>query len=285
MKWKIYFLNDLLLQWNTHHLWVFEGKVTRLRPTVRERDGKMHGAFHSACTSVHRQPEVLECIKEPSFKRKEKLPRAEACVSPPVYMKGKIHIHRAFFSSFKLHHATALKDPILARICSNVKQQMQHNCNIGVREKVLWLGFFSTCFQRCARLTVALTECAWAELAAARRAGQEQAATSGCATPSASNTEPARMASASAIKAGTENTALSVSISAYLCVRVRVCLVARLFINYVGVQRLPVRLDCDSYFALHSGNLEMRKGWEKQIIRDLQGSAGEMEGLKGSVWA
>lgn len=119
--------------------------------------------------------------------------------------------------------------------------------------------FFPACFQRCARLTVALTECVWAELAAARRAGQERAATSGCATLSASNTGLARMASASVTKAGTGNTALSVSISVYLCVRASVSDVCPL-INNVGEQRHPVRLDCDSYFALHSGNLEMRKG-------------------------
>lgn len=71
---------------------------------------------------------------------------------------------------------------------------------------------------------MALTECVWAELAAARRAGQERAATSGCATLSASNTGLARTASASVIKAGTGNTALSVSISVYLCVHVRACL-------------------------------------------------------------
>lgn len=95
--------------------------------------------------------------------------------------------------------------------------------------------FFPACFQRCARLTVALTECVWAELAAARRAGLERAATSGCATLYASNTGLARMASASVIKAGTGNTALSVSISVYLCVYVRACLMcARLSTTWLS---------------------------------------------------
>lgn len=82
---------------------------------------------------------------------------------------------------------------------------------------------FPTCFQRCARLTAGLTECVWAELAAARTVGPEQVATSECATLSASNTEPARTASASVTRAGTENTAPSVSISVYLCVCVCTC--------------------------------------------------------------
>lgn len=90
-------------------------------------------------------------------------------------------------------------------------------------------------------MTAGLTECVWAELAAARTAGQEQAATSECATLSASDTEPARTASASVTRAGTENTAPSVSISRVsVFARVRVSDV-RLLINYVGVQRPPLR--------------------------------------------
>lgn len=55
------------------------------------------------------------------------------------------------------------------------------------------------------------------ELAAVRRAGPVQAVTSVCATRSASNMEPARTASASVTRAGTESTAPSVSASVYVC--------------------------------------------------------------------
>lgn len=77
----------------------------------------------------------------------------------------------------------------------------------------------SSCFlQRCAQLTVGPMGCVWAELVAVRRAGPAQAATSVCATRSASNTEPARTGSASVTRAGTESTAPSVSATAvYVC--------------------------------------------------------------------
>lgn len=84
----------------------------------------------------------------------------------------------------------------------------------------LFFFFSPSCFQRCARLIAGHMECVWAEPAAARRAGQEPAATRGCAILSASNTGHARTASASVTRAGTENTAQSVSIPAYLCVHV-----------------------------------------------------------------
>lgn len=66
--------------------------------------------------------------------------------------------------------------------------------------------------QRCARSTVGPTECAWVGPAAARKAGQVQHVTSVCATHSALNTAPAKMASASATRAGTESTAPSVGV-------------------------------------------------------------------------
>lgn len=75
--------------------------------------------------------------------------------------------------------------------------------------------------QRCVQLTAGPTGCVWAEHVAARRAGPAQAATSACATRSASNTGPAKTESASATRAGTESTAPSVS--SPVCAHVRVC--------------------------------------------------------------
>lgn len=77
--------------------------------------------------------------------------------------------------------------------------------------------------QRCARLTAGPMECVWAEHVAARRAGQARAATSVCATRSASNMEPARTGSASVTRAGTENTAPSVRAFVYPCVSADRC--------------------------------------------------------------
>lgn len=138
---------------------------------------------------------------------------------------------------------------------------------------------FPTCFQRCARLTAGLTECVWAEPAAARTAGREQAATSVCATLSASNTVPARTASASVTRAGTENTAPSVSISLYPCVRVWACLM-RVCLSTAWVCKGTQSDFCDSYFALHSGNLDARKADHRGFAKE-----GWREGLEGSVWA
>lgn len=73
-------------------------------------------------------------------------------------------------------------------------------------------------------------ESVWEELVAVRRAGRAQVVTSECATRSASNTEPARMESASVTRAGTESTAPLVSTSVYLFVGVClmcVCVLAR----------------------------------------------------------
>lgn len=100
---------------------------------------------------------------------------------------------------------------------------------------------FSRLLQRCVQLTAGPTECVWVELAVVRRAGPAQAATSVCATRSASNTEPARTGSVSVTRAGTESTAPSVRASAYsacACAEVRVCCVS----TRGCAQKHPVRL-------------------------------------------
>lgn len=77
--------------------------------------------------------------------------------------------------------------------------------------KNIVLMYFLTCacslFQRFARSTVGRMACAWAVRAVVRRDGQEQRVTSACVTRSAWSTAPVRMESASASRAGTENTA------------------------------------------------------------------------------
>lgn len=228
---------------------------------------------------------VLACIKEPSFKRKRTLPKAGAGASSTVYMKGKIYIQRTFFSRFKLLHVTALQDQISACICFDVKPQMLQEYNGGVLEKVLWPEFCSCLFSE-----VCSVDCGTHGVCMGGACRCEEGWTgAGC---------DQRVCNPLCIKHGTckdgkcqchqgwngEHCTIGQHLCVSVCARASVSDVC-LLINYVGEQRHPVRLDCDSYFALRSGNLEMRKGWEKQIIRDLQGSAGETEGLKGSVWA
>lgn len=75
-----------------------------------------------------------------------------------------------------------------------------------------YVSFFFFCLrQRFAQWTVEPMASAWAEPVAVRKAGREPAATSVCATLSASSTEPARTGSASVTRAGTANTAPLVS--------------------------------------------------------------------------
>lgn len=248
--------------------WAIDSKIKLLRHHCKGARWK-HTSCLPRCMYHHAlTARFPACIKKPSFKRKKKFPKAGAlsCIKLSVYpihstLKAKYTFIWPFFPRFDISNVTALKDQLFCMYAFwwDTTSATQIRMSPGRKGRlVTWV--FPTCFQRCARLTAGHTECVWAELAAARTAGQEPAATSECATLSASNTEPARTASASVTRAGTENTAPSVSISVYLCVCVHVWVGVMCVCSSATWVCRGTQWDfCDSYFALHSGNWDTWK--------------------------
>lgn len=80
------------------------------------------------------------------------------------------------------------------------------------------MSLSSPSLQRCVLWTAGPTVCVWAQRVSVRRAGRAPGVTSECVTHSASNMEPARMASACVTRAGMESTVPSVGGEGRRCV-------------------------------------------------------------------